>query len=333
VRVEGETQSMTRPFVSVIIPIRNEESFIARSLGAVLAQDYPADRMEILVADGMSDDGTLAIIAALPGAERVRVIPNPGRIQAAGLNAAIQQARGKIIVRVDGHTIIAPDYVRACVDALQATGAQNVGGAMDPVGLTPMGRAIAAAGKSPFAVPTVFHVSAHPQDTDTVYLGAWPARVFKDVGLFDGSLKINEDYELNYRIRKAEGRVYFTPAIRSQYYGRQTLRDLFTQYFRYGRWKTRMLRLHPRSLRLRQLAAPLFVAALIGGLVVGVFVPVVRTLWLVMLGCYLALGVLFALQAARRAGHSIALVWRLLVVFFTIHTAWGLGFWTALAGK
>src|SRR5690606_9670824 len=127
------------PLVTVIMPIRNEVRFIEQSLGAVLAQDYPIERLEILVADGMSDDGTLDIIHALPGAERVRIIPNPGRKQAEGLNIAIPGARGEYIIRVDGHTVIASDYVRECVRAFRETGAANVGGTMDPVGITPTG--------------------------------------------------------------------------------------------------------------------------------------------------------------------------------------------------
>ncbi|MDL1901223.1 glycosyltransferase family 2 protein [Anaerolineae bacterium CFX9] len=255
--------------VSIILPIRNEAAFIAECLGAVLAQDYPPDKLEILIADGMSDDNTLDIIRSLPGAERVTIIPNPDRIQAAGLNRAIEQATGDIIVRVDGHAVIAPDYVRMCVKTLRITGADNVGGAMNPVGITPMGKAIAAAGKSSFAVPTAFHVSQTPQYTDTVYLGAWPRTVFERVGRYRLDVGVNEDYELNFRIRASGGKIFYTPEIRSLYYGRQTLSALWKQYFRYGTSKVKTLRKHPASLRPRQLVAPVFVAGLIGGAVLG----------------------------------------------------------------
>ena len=316
------------PLVTVILPIRNERAFIERSLGAVLAQDYPADRMEILIADGMSDDDTRAIIAALPGAERVRIIDNPRRIQSAGLNAAIAQATGDILVRVDGHTLIAPDYVRQCVAALQATGADNVGGAMDPVGLTATGVAIAAAGKSPFAVPTAFHVSQQSQFTDTVYLGAWPRRVFERVGGFNEHVGVNEDYELNYRIRASGGTIYFSPAIRSVYYGRQTFPDLARQYYRYGRSKVKTLREHPASLRPRQLVAPLFVAGLVGGLPFSAISDTLRRLWLAGQLAYLAANLVFSFKAAARVEFQAA--WRLPLVFLTIHLAWGFGFWVGL---
>lgn len=317
------------PFVSVIMPLRNERAFIARSLGAVLNQDYPGERMEILIADGMSDDGTVEFIRRLPGAERVRIISNPQRIQSAGLNLAIEEACGQFIVRVDGHTVIAPDYVRQCVAALQVTGAHNVGGPMDPVGMTPTGRAIAAAGKSPFAVPTAFHVSETEQYTDTVYLGAWPREVFHHVGLFNTQVGVNEDYEMNYRIRQSGGSIYLSPAIRSQYYGRQTLTALAKQYFHYGRSKVIMLRRHPASARPRQVIAPAFVAALVGGVPLSLVLPPAGYLWLAMLLLYTMFSLCFSARVARRS--EARLFWRLPLVFLTIHAAWGAGFWVGVS--
>lgn len=318
-------RAVTESLVTVIMPIRNEEEFIARSLGAVLQQDYPAERIEVLIADGMSDDNTLAVIRSLPGAERVRVIANPDRLQAPGMNRAINEARGEIIIRVDGHTVIAPDYVRQCVQALTKTGADNVGGAMDPVGMTPMGKAIAAAGKSPFAVPTAFHVSRTAQYTDTVYMGAWRRDVFERVGLYDETFKINEDYELNYRIRKAGGKIYFTLEIRSEYYGRQTLGALARQYFRYGVGKTRTLRAHPASIKPRQLVAPVFVLGLIAGALLSLISPLFTLLWLAGIALYGVVDAIFSLRAAPPGEPGTRL--RIPVVFLTIHLAWGAGFW------
>lgn len=317
----------TLPTVTVIMPVRNEAAFIARSLSAVLEQDYPPHLLHVLVADGESDDGTPAVIRTLPGAERVRIVANPARKQADGLNLLIPLATGDVIVRVDGHTIIAPDYVRECVRALAETGAGNVGGGMDPVGMTPMGCAIAAAGKSPFGVPTAFHVSEQPQYTDTVYMGAWPRHIFDLVGLYDVTTTPNEDYELNYRIRRAGEKIYLSPRIRSVYYGRQSLRALWTQYLRYGMGKVQTLRLHPGSLKARHLVAPAFVAGLIGGALAGLLHPALWIAWLAGCGLYAVLALFFSFKAARRADVP---VWRLPVVFVTMHTAWGIGFWGAL---
>jgi glycosyltransferase involved in cell wall biosynthesis len=316
------------PRVTVIMPIRNEAAFITRSLGAVLNQTYPRHLTEIVIADGMSDDGTPDIIRAVPGAHDVIIVPNPQRRQAAGLNLAIQRASGEVIVRVDGHTVIAEDYIAQCVAALIESGAQNVGGPMHPVGVTPMGRAIAAAGKSAFAVPTAFHVSERAQFTDTVYLGAWWKTTFDQIGLFDETAPPNEDYDLNYRIRAAGGKVYLTPRIQSVYYGRQTLPALVRQYFNYGIGKVKTLRRHPASLRLRHLVAPAFVAALIVGAVGALLHPLLAVGWLAMLGLYAAANLFFSARAARGAEAGVLI--RLPIVFFAIHLAWGAGFWFAL---
>lgn len=316
-------------FVSIIMPVRNEEAFIARSLSAVLNQDYPPELVEILVADGLSDDRTLEIINALPGKERVQIIANPKRIQAAGLNKALHQAHGDIIMRVDAHTIIEPDYIRQCVAALQETGAYNVGGPMQPVGVRAMGKAIAGAATTSFAVPGAFHTGTLTgRYTDTVYMGAWPRWVLETVGGFDEHLAINEDYELNYRIRQIGGRIYLSPAIRSSYFGRQTLHALARQYFHYGKGKTHTLKKYPASLRVRQLVAPCFVGAVIGGLPLSIMLPPAGWLWLLMLLAYLAAVLMFSFSAAKRTGYT--LLWRFPLVFFTIHLAWGLGFWRGL---
>jgi GT2 family glycosyltransferase len=287
--------------------------------------------MEILIADGLSDDHTLDVIQSLPGSERIRIIPNPQVIQAAGMNVAIRQAQGEIILRVDGHTVIAPDYVRQCVNALRATGAQNVGGPMDSVGVTPMGMAIAAAGKSAFAVPSAFHVSRQAQYSDTVYMGAWPRQVFDQIGLYNEQLAVNEDYELNYRIRKAGGKIYFSPAIRSQYFGRQTLAALARQYFRYGRSKMKVLREYPDSLRPRHLAAPIFVAGMLAGIPLIVISPATRIVWLCGLLAYAVLSSFFSMRVAIRTEWNLA--WRIPIVFLTVHLSWGLGFWAEVFNR
>ncbi len=301
------------------MPVRNEEQFIERSLGAVLGQDYPHERMEILIADGLSNDGTIAIVKEMSGADRVQIFQNPRRIQSTGLNQAIIQAKGEIIIRIDGHTIVSPDYVRQCVLALQTSAAHNVGGPMDPVGLTPMGQAIATAGKSVFAVPSAFHVSQKAQYTDTVYMGAWPRAVLIRIGMFNENYDVNEDYELNYRIRRAGGKIYFSPAIRSQYYGRQNLSELARQYFRYGQSKIRTLQEHPTSLRMRQLIAPTFVVYILTIIPLLAFDSQLISLWIAVLALYCLLDLCFSIR--------LGMNWRLVIVFPTIHIAWGLGFW------
>jgi len=310
------------------MPVYNEAAFIERSLGAVLAQDYPAERVEVLVVDGGSTDTTVSLVAVMAARDpRVRLLANPGRIQARAMNVGLDHAQGDVIVRVDGHTVIAPDYVRRCVECLETTGAQNVGGPQRFEATTPLGRAIAAAYRSPFSVPSRFTVSQRAEVVDTVYMGAWPRTVFDHVGRFDESLAVNEDYELNYRIRRAGGRIYLSPDIRSRYYGRQTLGALWRQFFRYGAWKCRVLAQHPRSARPRHLVAPVFVAALVGGGLLGVFSRPIRRLWATVVGLYLAANGLASAREAARG--DWALLGRLPLVFTTMHIAWGSGFWAA----
>lgn len=319
---------MSEPFVSVILAVRNEAAYITRCLGAVLAQEWPADRMEVLVADGESTDGTADIIRAMPGSDRIQLLANPGRRTASGLNVAIARSSGEIIVRVDGHAVIAPDYISRCVATLAETNADCVGGRIDPVGLEPIGSAIAAAARTAFAVPGPYHVSQSARYTDTVYLGSWPTEVLAKTGGYDESLRANEDYELNYRIRRAGGSIYLSPTIRSTYYGRQNLRALARQYFWYGVGKVQMLRKHPTSAKVRHLVAPLFIAALLCALVSWYFVPALHVLWLVMLLFYALLNLGFSAVAFARGRSLVFLLTPL--VYLTMHLAWGCGFWVGL---
>jgi glycosyltransferase involved in cell wall biosynthesis len=323
---------MERPSVSVIMPVRNEAAWIQQSLSAVLAQDYPANLIQILLVDGQSEDRTRELAAGVPGAERITILSNPARRQAVGLNLGLRHSHGEVIVRIDGHTLVAPNYVSECVGALAQTGAHGVGGMMRPVGLTPTGRAIASATMSRFAVPTAFHVSQTARYTDTVYMGAWPRAVLDRVGGFDEDLPTNEDYELHYRIRQAGGKLYLTPAIASQYICRQSLGGVMRQYYAYGQGKIRTLARHPRSVRLRHLVAPGLLLWLILGLVLGAFVGGIFLVgWLASIACYILLCLLATLQIGRNLDHlQPRLLWTLPFVFGTIHLSWGAGFWRGL---
>jgi succinoglycan biosynthesis protein ExoA len=316
------------PMVSVIMPVRNEAQCIAYSVSAVLEQDYPAQCMEIIVADGLSEDNTVDLIRGLSEARRVQIISNIRKIQAAGLNEAFRIACGDIIVRVDGHTIIAPDYIRRCVETLFLTQADNVGGALHPVGKSITGHSIALASRSQFAVPTTFRVSSQSQYADTVYMGAWPRRIFEQIGLFDERFAVNEDYEFNFRIRAAGGLIYFSPEIRSEYHGQETLRALAKQYFRYGASKPKTLLKHPRSLRLRHIAAPAFIAFVIGGIPLIILLPQVETGWAWGIALYLLMNIGFSLYIGRQ--ERLSLLLRIPWVFIAIHSAWGSGFWFAV---
>jgi len=320
------------PFVTVIMPIRNEAGFIERSLGAVLAQDYPADRLEVLVVDGMSTDGTREKVQAwLALYPNLRLLDNPGRIVPVGMNIGIRAAAGTVIIRVDGHTVLPPNYVSLCVRYLEETGADNVGGTMRAVGTGYLAQAIAAATSSPFGVGnSPFHYSGKAQWVDTVYLGAFRREALERAGLYDETLVRNQDYELNYRIRKAGGRIFYTPEIFACYYGRDGLASLWQQYHQYGLWKARVIARHPGSARPRHLAAPLFVAGLLGLGALAPAVPLARALLGVELASYALASLAFSVRESLRRG--LGFLPALPLVFLVLHLSWGSGFLRGACG-
>lgn len=325
------------PLATVVIPVRDEACSLAQCLNAVQAQDYPPDRLEVFVVDGGSEDGSSAVLDGVVGRDpRFRRLENPGGLVPAALNLGLRAARGDILLRIDAHTIVEPDYVRRCVERLRASGAANVGGPMLPKGVTPLGEAIATAMRCRFGVgPARFRYAREVEEVDTVYLGAFPRALFDRVGEFCEAMVRNQDYEMNFRIRRAGGRILVDPAIRSTYLVRPDLASLWRQFASYGYWKAQMLRRHPRSLRPRQLAAPALVAALVVAAGVGVtslagllppqIAPMGRLLLPTVAGLYFAASLGVSAVIALRRGLAAALP--LPAVFATMHLAWGGGFW------
>lgn len=323
------TQS-TLPFVSVLLPIRNEEKSIERCLQSVFDQDYPADRMEIIIADGRSEDQTREVIRRLQVRHpNLILIDNPGHIVPTGLNAALRAARGEIIVRVDGHTHIACDYVRECVEALQRSGADNVGGRMNAVGTTPFGEAVAVATSSPFGVGSArFHYSEEEEFVDTVYMGAWRRDVFTRIGLFDEELVRDQDDEFNYRLRENGGKILLSPRIKSEYTGRSTPKALWKQYYQYGLWKVRVLQKHPLQMSWRQFVPPLFALTLIVTTLWGLFSKIGRVLLGLAAGVYTAANLAASIYTASRKGW--AFLRYLPQIYAILHLSYGFGFLTGL---
>ena len=253
--------------ISIVLACRNEEKHIAGCVRSILGQARVPDEMELIVADGMSDDRTREVLSEIAATDpRVRVVDNPGRIAATGLNAAIRAARGQIILRMDAHTEYAPDYVRRCVEVLEETGADNVGGPARTRATTYMQGAIAAAYNSPYSVGGArFHDVDYEGWLDTVTYGCWRREIFDRIGLFDEELVRNQDDEFNLRTVRAGGRIWQSPSIRSWYSPRGSLRALFAQYRQYGYWKVRVIQKHRLPASIRHLVPGAFVLAL-GGL-------------------------------------------------------------------
>lgn len=317
---------MDDPFLTIILPIRNESKFIVYCLEAILAQDYPADQMEILVVDGLSNDGTRQIIANYAAEyPNIALLDNPAQIVPTAMNIGLKQARGEIIIRVDGHTLIAPDYVRACVEALQTSGADCVGGPMVARGRTPFGEAVALATSHPFGVGgSRFHYATEIMEVDTVYLGAYHREIFERVGYFDEEMVRNQDDEFNYRLRAAGGKIMLYPTIQSIYYNRSTVRSLWKQYFQYGFWKVRVAQKLPGQMRLRHFIPFGLVISLLGGGLLAPYSKLIRRGWLTVIGLYTALNLAVSIKITTRTG------WRhfkfLPFAIAILHLAYGLGF-------
>jgi succinoglycan biosynthesis protein ExoA len=251
--------------ISLITPCRNEKAHIGEFLHSLLTQELEPDwQVEILVADGLSDDGTRDILRQYcDKAPTVRVIDNPGRIVSTGLNSAIAASTGDIIIRMDGHTVYAKDYVRECVRVLQQSGADNVGGPWVADGRGVVGKAIAAAFQSPFcAGGGRAHDPNYEGEVDTVYLGCWARSVFDQVGMFDSNLVRNQDDEFNFRLRRFGGRIWQSPRIKSWYRPRASLSALFRQYLQYGFWKVAVIRKHRALASWRHLVPAAFLASI-----------------------------------------------------------------------
>jgi succinoglycan biosynthesis protein ExoA len=317
------------PLVSIVIPCLNEERFIGKVLEGLSTQ-YTL--FEIIIVDGLSTDKTRDVIAHFsaqnPGVP-VRVIDNPQRDIPRALNLGIQAALGQIIVRMDAHSIPSSGYVARCVKLLAEGEAAVVGmpWKICPGDETRMARAIAVAVAHPFGIGDAqyrLNIST-AKFVDTVPFGAFKKTLWESLGGFNEKLLANEDYDFNYRVRKAGGLVLLDAAEHCNYVARATLGDLAKQYRRYGSWKAQMVKLQPASLRWRHLVAPAFVLALvITGLAALVWWP---SLWLFLFiaGSYSLLAVLFSLQLALKSG-DLALVFLLPLIFLSIHLSWGASF-------
>jgi succinoglycan biosynthesis protein ExoA len=316
-----------RPFVSLIVPLRNERDSIDECLESLTSQTYPHDRLEVIVVDGRSVDGTTEIVGAWSRkSPMVRMLDNPGQLMAEGLNIGIRTARGDVIGAVSGHSVPARDYVERAVAALRETGAWCVGARIERIATTPLQRAIARATASPFGVGDARHNYAQQaQWVETAFPGMWPRFVFDRIGMFDASLPSNEDNEFSYRIWQAGGSVWLDPSIVVRYCPRATLPELFSQYRKYALGKVRVFRKHPGAVRWRHLVPPFALAAALGTTVTAIFVRRARP-WLSGAVSVYTTALLGAAARARRDGDDPS---PLLIgaAFATLHLAYGVGMW------
>ena len=314
---------MGPPAVSVVIPARDEARAIASCIASVQAQDV--GDLEIVVVDGGSTDGTLAIVDRIAGDDpRVRIVHNPAGTIPVALNLGLAAARGRWFVRVDAHSTVTPEHVRVLTEHLDSGRWGGVGGRKDAVASTPMGAAIALALGSPAGVgDSAYHWAVSPRRTDHVPFGAYPVPLLRALGGWDERLEANEDYELDLRLRRRGHELLLDPSVRIGWRTKETLRDLFVQYRRYGRGKADVARLHPGSLAARHLAAPALVTALAAAVLVAPIQPWVAG---AIVAPYVGFVIVASARIARRAGQPAAAP-RVAAALTTMHVAWGLGFW------
>ena len=329
----------TLPAVSVVMPVLNEERHLADAVAAVLEQEYPGG-FELILAVGPSKDRTEAIARGLAAADpRITVVPNPSGQISSAMNAAVKAARHSIITRIDGHALLPDGYLGTAVRTLLETGAADVGGVMAAEGVEPFQQAVAWAMTSPVGLGAAAnHTGGQAGPVDTVYLGVYRREAIEQVGGYDETMLIAEDWELNHRIKAAGHLIWFTPELRVTYRPRANLRALARQHFRYGRWRRVVARRYPDTVNPRYLAAPAATAVNVVGLAVGLagvigtaagaggFVPYLG-FGLIVPFTYVA-GVTaagLALTGDLPAGVRV----RVPVVLAAMHMCWGAGFLTS----
>ncbi|MBW8010900.1 MAG: glycosyltransferase family 2 protein [Chloroflexi bacterium] len=317
--------------VSIIIPCYNEQKTISQVLRAIYAQTYPRQKLEVVIADGMSTDNTLEEIAAFQHAHsdlRIQVIENQRKTIPAGLNRALEGANGEVILRMDAHAEPEPDYVSRSVDGLDRGLGENVGGVWEilPGGEGWLASAIASAASHPVGIGDAkYRFTTKAQEVQTVPFGAFRRELIDEIGDFNEDLLANEDYEFNFRIRQAGGKIWLDPAIKAKYFARPTLKELAKQYWRYGFWKLNMLRENPGSIRWRQIFPPAFVSGIMLLILFSFLIPI--TYWIlgfvVVSYTLTLLGVGLQLAIKKR---SLSLIFGVPLAIATIHISWGSAF-------
>lgn len=320
--------SPERPLVTSVIPCRNEVRYIGPCLESLIRCDYPKERLEVLVCDGMSDDGTREIVTGYAARHPfIRLVDNPERITPCAMNAGIRESHGDVIMPMGAHAIYSPTYISQLVSALDETGADNVGGVLVtlPVNGRPVPRALAVGLSHPFGVGnSYFRIgAAERRVVDTVPFGCYRRGVFDRIGVFDPELVRNQDDELNARLLKHGGRIMLIPEVVSYYYARGSLRQVARMFYQYGYFKPLAAWKVGQIMTVRQLVPALFVAALA---VTGALAPWsawARFAFAGVAGAYAAAAV--ASAALSLPKHGLRCAAALLLVFPVLHVSYGLG--------
>lgn len=321
--------------VSIIIPCFNEAKTITHLLEGLAEQTYPLDQIETIIADGFSTDGTRERIAEYKAEhpiQKIILIDNLPKTIPSGLNSAIHAAHGDYILRLDAHSIPAPDYIEGCVNDLENKKGDNVGGIwiIQPGNDGWIARSIAKAASSRLGVGDAgYRLNTASGEVDTVPFGAFKRNFLLELGGYNENLLTNEDYELNTRIRQHGGKVWLDNKIRSTYFARSTFSSLARQYWRYGFWKSQMIKSFPRTLRWRQALPPTFVLAILLTALISFFQPMFVFLLLTILFIYFFILTVFGGIISIKETYPafiIGIPWSITIM----HVCWGCGFLVGL---
>lgn len=324
---------ITLPTVSVIIPCRNEEKFIGECLRSIIESDFPLKDLEVIVVDGMSEDRTRHIVAGIfEKYPFIKLMDNPNKIVSSALNIGIRAARGRIIMRMDAHARYANNYIRKCVEHLETSGADNVGGiciTVPPVN-TLFAQAIAMALSHPFGVGNAYFRigSGKPRYVDTVPFGCYRREVFDKIGLFKEDLIRNQDDEFNLRLIKNGGKILLAPDIISYYYSRDSLWKLSKMYYQYGYFKPLVLRNNKKLGSLRQLVPAAFIVVLLISLALSFAGEGYYQMFVFIVTLYAASVLAFSFSLSLKKGLRFFLVFP--PVFSALHFSYGIGYLNGL---
>ena len=311
-------------FVSVVMPVYNEERYIGKCIESLLEQDYPKEQMEWIFVDGMSQDRTVEILkeyqAQYP--ELIVILPNKNKTVPYAMNIGIEQARGNYIVRLDAHAEYDPDYISKCIQCLNDTGADNVGGIAITKGRGFTGKCIAKMLSNKFGVGnSQFRTYGESGYVDTVPFGAFRREVFEQYGGYDVRLTRNQDNEMNYRIRKNSGKIYLSKDIHLTYYCRDTVSGLCDMALKNGQWNVITMKLCPGSMGIRHFVPLAFVLSIIGLLLLTLLSPVFLYILIAELAAYCILDAVFSIRSAE----TLREFFLLFALFPVFHVAYGIG--------
>lgn len=316
-----------QPIVSIVIPMRNEERFVGKCLASVIEQEFPRNSLQIVVVDGNSADNSRQIVKDyMRQFGFISLFDNPQKITPISMNIGIKHSKGDIIIILSAHSFVPKDFVAKNVKYLESSGADCVGGTIELLNssATYFGKIISFVLVSPFGVSnSLFRYSKKEQFVDTVFNGAYKKEVFSKVGLFDEQLARNQDIELNSRIRRAGGMIYFTPEIKSFPYTRPSLKKMIEQNYSNGLWNIKTLLRNPRALSIRHFVPLIFVLFLFIAALFSFFNVLFWYGFITILSAYFVMAILFSIPIALKQGFGYLL--GLPFVFFLFHFCYGFG--------